>query len=279
MGKAASNRSKPPPARHPIDTEGSRHSSLMLIDLRWVFPEEIRDHSLFESYRQLLTEDERRRELRFRFEVDRRRYLVTRALVRTTLSRYVAIKPEAWLFSTNRYGRPQILNSDRRAKDLSFSISHTDDLIVLAVTFDDMIGVDVETTLRPAALDVANRYFSGSEVDALSALPASMRQARFFEYWTLKESYIKARGLGLSVPLDQFWFRFDNDNRVYAFMSPHLDDDPSRWRFWQFRPSRHHVAALCAERARASRQTLRMTRVVPLCIEEAVTYPVFRSSQ
>ena len=248
------------------------------IDLRLLFLDQVRDESLFGRYRELLTEEERRQELRFCLEVDRRRYLGTRALVRTALSRYVPIGPEAWRFSTDRYGRPRIVNADERAREIAFNVSHTDGLIVLAVTFDGMIGVDVEISLRPVGLEVAERFFSRVEAAALTGLPANIRQARFFEYWTLKESYIKARGLGLSIPLDQFWFRFEGENRVDFLVSPRLDDEPSRWRFWQFRPSTVYVMSLCASRPAAAGQGLRIRRVVPLCGEEAVTCPVLRAS-
>jgi len=83
--------------------------------------------------------------------------------------------------------------------------------------------------------EVAARFFSRVEAAALTDLPAKIRQARFFECWTLKESYIKARGPGLSIPLDRFRFRFEGENRVDFLVSPRLDDEPSRWRFWQFR--------------------------------------------
>ena len=248
------------------------------VDLRLLFLDQVPDESLFGRYRELLTEEERRQELRFRFDVDRRRYLATRALVRTALSRYVPIGPEAWRFSTDRYGRPRILNADERARKIAFNVSHTDGLIALAVTLDGMIGVDVENSLRPVGLEVAERFFSRVEAVALTELPANMRRARFFEYWTLKESYIKARGLGLSIPLDQFWFRFEGENRVDLFMSPRLYDETSRWRFWQFRPSTVHVMSLCASRPTGAGRALRIRRVVPLCGEEAVTCPVLRRS-
>lgn len=248
------------------------------IDLRLLFLDQVRDESLLGRYRELLTEEERRQELRFRLEVDRRRYLGTRALVRTALSRYVPIGPEAWRFSTDRYGRPRLVNADERAQEIEFNISHTDGLIVLAVTFGGMIGVDVENSLRPGGLEVGERFFSRVEAAALTGLPANIRQARFFEYWTLKESYVKARGLGLSIPLDQFRFRFEGENRVDFLVSPRLDDEPSRWRFWQFRPSTVYVMSLCASRPAAAGRGLRIRRVVPLCGEEAVTCPILRAS-
>jgi 4'-phosphopantetheinyl transferase len=249
------------------------------VDLWYVFFNHIDDLALLGRYRELLTDDERGQERRFHFSADRRRYLVTRALVRTTLSHYTSIPPQAWTFLTNKYGRPYVGNDDKLAKSLSFSIAHTNSLIVLAVTFDDMVGVDVENILRPAALDVAGRFFAEAEVTALKALPASLRCTRFFEYWTFKEAYVKARGMGLSLPLDQFGFRFESDDRVGFFISPEIGDVPSRWEFWQIRPSAEYVVALCVERPRGSRRVLRMKKVVPLSMEESVNYRVLLSSE
>src|SRR5450830_558430 len=103
--------------------------------------DEIQDERIFDEYRRLLTDDEQLQEKRFHFERDQRRYLVTRALVRTVLSRYAPITPKQWSFSTNAYGKPIIANDKSTAKKLSFNISHTQGLIVLGVTKTIALGV------------------------------------------------------------------------------------------------------------------------------------------
>src|SRR5665213_1549192 len=103
---------------------------------------EIEDPGLLSSYRALLTERERATEVRFHFARDRCCYLVTRALVRTILSRYVDIAPQNWMFTANRYGRPEIANDHPDVCGLSFNVSHTSGLIVLAVTRERQLGVD-----------------------------------------------------------------------------------------------------------------------------------------
>src|SRR6185436_4436818 len=175
---------------------------------RWLaFYDEIADERLHAAYRELLDAAEREQEPRFYFARDRRRYLVTRALVRTVLSRYLSIDPRACIFSTNAYGRPEIVNAEGREAGLSFNLSHTHSLIVLGVTTGRALGVDVENVRdREASIAVADRFFAPQEVAALAATPADRQQYRFFEYWTFKESYIKARGMGLSLPLDKFGF-------------------------------------------------------------------------
>src|SRR5882762_11402142 len=126
--------------------------------------DEIEDERLHAAYRDLLNPAEKEQEPRFYFARDRRRYLVTRALVRTVLSRYWAINPEDWVFSTNAYGRPEIANPQVSDAGFSFNISHTHSLIVLGVTKQRALGVDVENVVaREAAIDVANHYFAPPE--------------------------------------------------------------------------------------------------------------------
>src|SRR5437867_1617437 len=114
------------------------------IHLWFVFYDEVTEERLHFAYRELLNAAEKEQEPRFYFERDRRRYLITRALVRTVLSRYVSIRPTDWIFSTNAYGRPECANVQARTAGLSFNISHTHSLIVLGVTKDRALGVDVE---------------------------------------------------------------------------------------------------------------------------------------
>ena len=236
--------------------------------------EEIGDEQLHASYRELLNPAEKAQEPRFYFARDRRRYLVTRALVRTVLSRYVPeVDPREWVFSANAWGRPEIVNAE--ANDLSFNLSHTHSLIVLAVTRSRALGVDVENfRARQVSLDIADRYFAPQEVTALNAVPADEQQDRFFEYWTFKESYIKARGMGLSLPLDKFSFQYPDDRAVEISIDAELADDAARWQFWQFRPRPEYMVALCAERLDAQSPNVMVRQAVPL-VGETLVFPQF----
>ncbi len=238
------------------------------IHLWMAFFDEIRDDALLQRYDRLLAPDEQKQRHRFHFEIDRHRYLVTRALARTVLSRYAAIEPEAWSFSSNGYGKPAIANPDSNARHINFNISHTKSLVLVGVTSDGPLGVDVENCKsRAAPLNVADEFFAPEEVEELRALPRERQSDRFFEYWTFKESYIKARGMGLSIPLRLFSFHFPDERTVGVSIRPELNDSPSRWRFWQFRPTESYVVAVCAEAAVASRQLVAW-KAVPLLHEE-----------
>lgn len=224
---------------------------------------EITDSRLHADYRGLLDPAERAQEPRFYFERDRNRYLVTRALVRTVLSRYARITPRDWMFSANAYGRPAVANPE--VQDLAFNISHTHSLIVLGVSRGRALGVDVENfRAREVSMDIADRYFAPDEVAVLNAAPRHEQQYRFFEYWTFKESYIKARGMGLSLPLDKFSFHYAHPDDVAIAIRPELADDPARWQFWQFQPSPEYLVAVCAERIGAQSPRLVVRQTVPL---------------
>jgi 4'-phosphopantetheinyl transferase len=247
----------------------------------WVaFCDEIADEDLLADYRRLLTEAERQKETRFHFARDRHLYLITRVLVRTVLSRYAAVSPQDWRFTSDPHGRPQIVNEDCTVRRISFNLSHTHGLVVLGVTCERALGVDVEHVReRRADLQIAEHYFSADEVAQLRATPAQLRQARFFEYWTLKESYIKARGLGLSLPLEQFGFDLSQPHGVQVRFHLPLLDEPSRWIFWQLRAGVDHCVAVCAERAATQAPQLSCTRIVPLRSDAPLAYDELRRSE
>ena len=244
----------------------------------WLASDQI-DPEKAKSYRLLLNLDERQQEQRFHFEKDRNRYLVTRALVRAVLSKYQAVDPRAWVFSRNAYGRPEIDFRSMGAVDLCFNVSHTAGLIVLGVTRGRALGVDVEnTTARGNPLDVAEHVFAATELAALARLSPEHRLDRFFQYWTFKESYIKARGMGISIPLQKFSFQLERDGFVDLEIAPELCDDAKRWQFWQMRPASEHMLAICAERTGKSSPAILVRHAISLESEQVVPVRFCRTS-
>jgi 4'-phosphopantetheinyl transferase len=248
----------------------------------WIVrPDAVRDSALLARYRSLLTGDEARKCGRFRFEKDRHVCLVTRALLRTTLSRYADVPPERWRFVTNEYGCPSI-DEPHDLRSLRFNLSHTNGLVVCLVARGRDVGVDVEDRTRGGSLlEVADRFFSPLEVSSLRRLPAEQQLDRFFLYWTLKESYIKARGMGLAIPLGQFSFDLDLDldfdldfegggggarsreRGIQARFDPRLEDDPERWQFTVLSYGRRHAIASSLRRHGTEELRLRLREVVP----------------
>ena len=215
-----------------------------------------------EAYKPLLSNEEHERMARLVFERDRRAFLITRALVRTTLSRYASVAPADWRFVENVHGRPEILDRPPGTPDLRFNLSHTDGLIACAVTIGREVGVDVEHINRPLTHDVAGRFFAPAEVNDLRALPAEDQRKVFFDYWTLKEAYIKARGFGLALPLGDFAFKLTPPDPPSIAFEPALDDDPSTWQFMQDWPTPLHRLGLAVRREGAD-LPVRLRFVIP----------------
>lgn len=249
------------------------------VDVWAAFVGEASEAGLAVQLDQVLCEEERLRHGRFRFAKDQRRYLVTRSLVRYVLSRYVPqLPPAAWRFEATAFGRPLLADAPPAARNLSFNLSHSDRVVLLGVTRDAEIGIDVEDLDRAPPLDVARSFFTPDELRQLLALPPDGQPRRFMELWTLKESYIKARGKGLSLPLDQFGFELGADRALRVQFDPRLDDSPQRWSFRQWCPSPDSVAALCVQTRPHLEMRLCARRVVPFASEEDVEFEMVRAS-
>lgn len=228
-----------------------------------LWPADLAGRDLWPDYLELLDPAEQQHYWRLRLPEVRRQYLLTRALVRTTLSRYRPLPPRDWRFAPGPHGRPEIFNPETAG--LRFNVSHTRDLIACTVADGREIGVDVEWTARRNDLDgIAHRFFSARECDDLRRLPVERRADRFFDYWTLKEAYIKARGLGLSCPLGRFSFVLQPDQPIRLMIDASLRDSPERWRFWLARPGDRNRLAVCVEKTEGGTLPPRTCRVIPL---------------
>ncbi|MFT4714305.1 MAG: 4'-phosphopantetheinyl transferase [Candidatus Azotimanducaceae bacterium] len=205
------------------------------IHLFFASPEEISNIGLLSRYQSLLSDKELRQYSRFHFEQHRHQYLVTRALIRSSLSSFYEVEPAQWCFDVNAYGKPSVA-SGHGVLPIRFNISHTDGLVMCGIVRDTEIGVDVEDIERITRADIhsLSSYFSPLEVAELKRLPKEKQKHRFFDYWTLKESYIKARGMGLSLSLSQFSFVFEGNRLRDFFVEPELNDDSTNWQFWRF---------------------------------------------
>jgi 4'-phosphopantetheinyl transferase len=225
----------------------------------YVCPEPDVPPRLRDRYEELLSDDERERFRRFVFDADRLRYLVAHALVRTTLSRYADVPPHAWTFSQNEYGRPEIAGP-AHAPRCRFSLTHTRGLTAIAVTATAAIGVDAERiATREYNSDIAQRFFAPSEAVSLEALSPAEQRRVFYDYWTLKEAYLKAIGVGMSAPLQSFAFTLSDPPRV-RFNDP-ASGDPAAWQFARLSLSGEHTCAIAMRLDRAPRVFIHDVRV------------------
>jgi len=247
------------------------------VDIWYAFPGAIRNPELLGDYKAILSADEMTRYARFWFDRDRHLHLVAWALVRTTLSRYADVAPEAWRFRTNRWGRPEI-SGPADAPPLRFNLSHTRGMVACIVADGIDVGVDVEDRRRQTqGPEIARRYFSAREVEAFERLSEEEREVAFFEYWTLKEAYIKAVGVGISLGLGRFSFGLDQRGvpvgdperwpPVISFDAT-LDDDPDHWQFAQFEPTPHHAMAAAIRRGEGPDREIVLHEIVPGLDEE-----------
>ncbi len=216
------------------------------VHLWFWFPERACRNAALAQFEALLGDDELARYNQLRFPEHRREYLVSHALLRATLARYADIPPLDIRFQQNAFGKPELVGAGAQA-DLRFNMSHTHGLAVCAITRCGEIGADVEYhTENQALLEIADHYFSPREVDDLLTLPEPERRAAFFRYWTLKESYIKARGEGLSLPLDSFSFLLRGAD--IGFESDQ-EPAPADWSFFSLQPAPDYSAAVALRRA------------------------------
>lgn len=219
----------------------------------------------FSPYLPILNEAELARLQRFVVKDAAFQYLVTRALLRTTLSRYAGVSSQSWEFETNAYGRPHI-SQPRAFRDLRFNLSNTTGLVACAISMDCEVGVDVENVLRPVEADeLAPSVFAATELAYFRNSKSEDQRDRFFSFWTLKEAYIKARGMGLSLPLDGFWFEL-GDTSPRLHVTDRCPDIPERWRFYQHAPTGEHKMAVAVAAPHGVEPSLHLRWVSPMSI-------------
>jgi len=214
------------------------------VHVRWLAVEETGDEDLDARLLEILSPDERARHGRFRFDRDRRLFLAAHTLLRTTLSRIAGVvRPEAWSFAANRHGKPHVV-PDNGGPPLRFNLTHTAGLAACMVSTVYEVGLDAECLERRTNPGLANRFFSPVEQAQLECLSGEEWQRAFFDIWTLKESYVKGRGIGVSLPLRSFGFTLPEDDQGAILFSPPLGDLANRWSFFRFRPGPRHTLAM-----------------------------------
>lgn len=199
------------------------------------------------SLQQTLSADERKRAKRLYFQRDQEHFIVARGLLRAILGRYLNMQPGQLRFCYNPNGKPS-LDRAYGGDVLRFNLSHSHGLALYAVTHGREIGIDLER-IRPEVTEqqTAERFFSPQEVAVLNTLPANIRTEAFFNCWTRKEAYIKARGEGLSAPLDNFEVSLA-PGEVAALLSFKGDpQETSRWSLQELYPGPGYVAAIAVE--------------------------------
>jgi 4'-phosphopantetheinyl transferase len=191
---------------------------------------------------ELLAADEQERAARFRFDRDRARYIVGRGVLRSLLGGYLAIEPTAVALRYGHHDKPMLAGDE-----LWFNVSHSGAMALFAFSAAAELGIDIELEdgSSYARERIAERFFSPSEVADLRGLPEELRERAFLTCWTRKEAFIKARGDGLSLPLDSFDVTLKPGLEAALLRTEWSDDEPGHWRLRDLSdPERGYVAAL-----------------------------------
>ncbi|MDQ2906830.1 MAG: 4'-phosphopantetheinyl transferase superfamily protein [Chloroflexota bacterium] len=223
-----------------------------------------------------LAADERERAARFRFPEHRMHYIVARGILRAILGGYLGREPETLQFCYNEYGKPALVSEGDETNEigterggpgaretgrrpaaplhenlgdaLCFNVSHAHGLALYAFAWGRDVGVDVEyVRMEVDFLEIAEHFFSPYEVALLRAVPPAEQYRAFFNCWTRKEAYIKARGMGLSLALDQFDVSLTPGEPAALLNIREAGQDSRDWSLHVLSPSEGYVAALAVK--------------------------------
>jgi 4'-phosphopantetheinyl transferase len=241
-----------------IPTDRLKHE----VHVWWTVPERLRGMDTLNAFERTLSSDERQQWQRFAFPEHRHRYLVSHALVRFVLSKYASVAPAQWRFRTTARGRPEIANLEAPA--LRFNLTHTRGLSACVVSLVVDCGIDAEElSSRHHPHSIARRMFSPSEQEMLQRLAGDELLEAFYTRWTLREAYLKARGIGIGFPTQLLHFDVDGAGTVSASFRPEVGDDAHGWRFSMQTPTPRHVCAVAVRQRDQDNRTTLLNEFVP----------------
>ncbi|CAM8913619.1 unnamed protein product [Rhodiola kirilowii] len=269
--------------------------------LWYILPGEVKSASLLDQYYQHLSPCEKEDISSMGTDQLKKSALLARTLVRTTIARYQInseITPSSLKFRKTVYGKPEVdwkLDDKQNRVPLHFNLSHTSSLIACGVTSDSPIGIDVEEIqrrLKHNILAFTRRYFTHDEVEYLSAISDCEAQKReLLKMWTIKESYVKALGMGFSgAPFKTFNIQYKNNRKggrdtnsdfdsVLEIMVKPIDSDDvnitSNWQFKLLELASSHYASICTEKNKVEGKSLQrkltVWKTVPFVEDECVS--------
>ena len=197
----------------------------------------------------ILAAEERSRSERFRYERDRRRFIVAHGVLRGLLGRYLETQPSEIAYVYNAFGKPDLGGGG--GSRLKFNLSHSGDLALIAIAPGSNVGVDLESIqARSDYPEIARCFFSSADLGQLNAYPPERYAEAFLGCWTRKEAYLKARGVGLAVPLDSFSVPTapgPASGPVGLDVTANDSEPARRWSFYALQPAPGHIGALAIE--------------------------------
>jgi 4'-phosphopantetheinyl transferase len=195
----------------------------------------------------ILAADEMERARRFHFDEHRHHYIIARGLLRCLLGRYLEIEPDRLRFCYGEYGKPALVQ-EHGGDWMRFNLSHSHNFALYAFARNRELGIDIERIKKGFANEqIAERFFSEEETGVLRSLPKSLQDEAFFNCWTRKEAYIKAKGEGLSMPLHTFDVSLIPGEPARLLASRLDSEEASRWTLIHLTPCDGYVGAVAAE--------------------------------
>ena len=205
----------------------------------WLLPLELKPNQLTEA-KSFLSEDECARAEKLYFNKHRNHYIAGRGQIRKLLGLYLNSNSEEIVFSYNEFGKPYLEN-----RSMHFNLSHSHEFALFAVNINYELGIDIEWMHRKSnLLEIGERFFSENEYTELKSLPAELQRQGFFNCWTRKESYIKARGKGLGIPLSKFEVSLKPGDSVLLKSTSHDPKALYEWTLYAFDPHSDYAAAM-----------------------------------
>ena len=196
---------------------------------------------------QILAPDEIEKAQRFRFEKDRHNYINARSWLRKIIGKYLQTSPDLLRFGYGEYGKPWLQNEEGNPHSIQFNLSHSEGVAICALAWEKALGIDLEALRFENSYDnVAENFFSQRERLALQSVAPEFKQIAFFNCWTRKEAYLKARGDGLIFPLDEFDVSLYSDEAKLISVH-HFPEENQRWTLYHLSPKPQFIGALAVE--------------------------------
>lgn len=221
----------------PVPRLGDRDAHVWHIELS-------RSHEYVERASRILSAAERARAGQFLSPAHQAAFVVARSALRSILAGYLGMPATQIVFECGPHGKPSVAGTR-----LQFNLSHSGYRAAIAVTSFSSVGIDIESRRPHEVVAIADRMFTARESRELRGLEEAHRLDGFLRCWTRKEAYLKARGDGLSSPLNQFEVSFLPGEPPALRWSVHGADEPARWNIFEFEAGPAHVGALVVEQA------------------------------
>jgi 4'-phosphopantetheinyl transferase len=200
-----------------------------------------------EKYAETLSQQERERAAKFTFPDKYEEYVVSRGLLRKVLAQVLNQSACEFQFDYSASKKPY-LSKQYAEKTISFNLSHSHGQVLVAISVDRNIGIDIEK-IRPNVEyeKLAKRFFSAAEHTALMLLPIGERVVAFFATWTRKEAFVKAEGKGIAFGLSEFDVNIGPRESPVMLATRWNPDDVSIWSMANIECEENYFATIVAD--------------------------------